>query len=211
MGNFSRNTYAPQKQYVAVRLEQGVPLVDADWNEGQDVTRNELYDGLRAFAPNSALRGGLVVTPAGPGNDIFLSPGVAVVGGWPIHLYSAMRYTTQRYTDLLTATADGVAVVGPVPLTQPGGPRTDIVYLDVFEREVTSAEDPLLVNGAIGIETSTRTRREIVLRVAEGGAPPASNARPCPPADRAAQPQRRAADRRADRRHQAVPAVGWHP
>jgi len=75
---------------VAVRLEQGVPLVDADWNEGQDVTRNEVYDGLRAFAPNSALRGGLVVTPAGPGNDIFLSPASRVIGGWPIHLYAAI-------------------------------------------------------------------------------------------------------------------------
>lgn len=173
MGNFSRNTYAPQRQYVAVRLEQGVPLVDADWNELQDITRNEVYDGLRAFAPNSALRGGLLVSPAGAGNDIFLSPGVAVIGGWPIRLYSAMRYTTQRYTDLITATNDGVAQVGPNPLTQPGGPRTDIVYLDVFEREVTSAEDPNLINGAIGIETATRTRREIVLRVAEGGVVPA--------------------------------------
>src|SRR5690349_4492623 len=166
MGNFSRDTYRPQQHYVAVRLEQGVPLVDADWNELQDITRNEVYDGLRAFAPNSALRGGLLVTPAGVGNDIFLSTGAAVLGGWPINLYSAMRYTTQRYVDLITATNDGVAFVGPNPLTQPAGPRTDIVYLDVFEREVASAEDPNLVNSAIGIETATRTKREIMLRVA---------------------------------------------
>jgi hypothetical protein len=172
MGNFSRNTYVPQKQYVAVRLEQGVPLVDADWNEGQDLTRNELYDGLRAFAPNSALRGGLEVTPAGPG-DLALSPGTAVIDGWPIHLHAPLGYSTQRYATAATAAADGVAAVTPVPLTQPGGPRTDIAYLDVFEREVTSLEDPSLVNGAVGIETATRLRREIVLRVVQGGAPPA--------------------------------------
>jgi hypothetical protein len=51
------------------------------------------------------------------------------------------------------------------------------VYLDVFEREVTSAEDPILINGAIGIETCTRLKREVVLRVAEGVVTP-----PAPPA-----------------------------
>ena len=29
MGNFSRNTFDPAKRYTAVRLQQGVPLVDA--------------------------------------------------------------------------------------------------------------------------------------------------------------------------------------
>ena len=33
MGNFSRNTFDPVKDYVAVRLQQGVPILDADWNE----------------------------------------------------------------------------------------------------------------------------------------------------------------------------------
>jgi len=33
MGNFSRNTFDPLKDYVAVRLQQGVPVLDADWNE----------------------------------------------------------------------------------------------------------------------------------------------------------------------------------
>ena len=46
MGNFSRNTFDPLKDYVAVRLQQGVPVLDADWNELNDVTRQELYDAL---------------------------------------------------------------------------------------------------------------------------------------------------------------------
>ena len=44
MGNFSRNTFDPLKDYVGVRLQQGVPVLDADWNELNDVTRQELYD-----------------------------------------------------------------------------------------------------------------------------------------------------------------------
>ena len=46
MGNFSRNTFDPLKDYVAVRLQQGVPVLDADWNELNDVTRQELYDAF---------------------------------------------------------------------------------------------------------------------------------------------------------------------
>ena len=40
MGNFSRDTFDPNKNYVGVRLQQGVPLVDADWNELNDIIRH---------------------------------------------------------------------------------------------------------------------------------------------------------------------------
>jgi hypothetical protein len=169
MGNFSRTTFDPAKAYSAVRLQQGVPLVDADWNELQDITRNELYDALLTVAPN-ALQASVVLVGAG-NNDLQLSPGVVVVGGRPVRIASPIRYTTQRYANGATAAADGVPAAAP--LTTPGTARTDIVFLDVFEREVGRAEDPNIVNAAIGIETSVRLRREIVLRVAEGGAIPA--------------------------------------
>ena len=52
MGNFSRNTFNPNKNYVGVRLQQGVPLVDADWNELDDVIRNEIYSGLGQAFPD---------------------------------------------------------------------------------------------------------------------------------------------------------------
>jgi hypothetical protein len=168
MGNFSRNTFDAAKGYVAVRLQQGVPLVDADWNEAEDVTRHELYEGLRAALPSIARRGGLDAAPAGAGDDVALSPGSAVVDGRPVQVFAQLRYSTQRYANAAVAAADGVAPVAPIPLTQPAGPRTDAVYLDLFEREVTSAEDAALVNPAIGVETATRLRREVVLRVAEG-------------------------------------------
>jgi hypothetical protein len=48
MGNFSRDTFDPSKQYTGVRLQQGVPLVDADWNELNDVIRQELYESQSA-------------------------------------------------------------------------------------------------------------------------------------------------------------------
>jgi len=178
MGNFSRNTFDPTKNYVAVRLEQGVPLVDADWNELEDVTRTEVYEALRSASANVASRGGLDVAPAAA-NDIVVSAGRAVVDGDPIRTFAALQYSTQRYANAATAAADGVAQAAP--LTQPAAARIDCVYLDVFEREVTSAEDPNLINGAIALETSTRLKREVVLRVAEGATSPP----PAPPAGHA--------------------------
>jgi hypothetical protein len=174
MGNFSRDTYKPAQGYAAVRLQQGVPLVDADWNEQADIARNELYGGLTACAGTVAARGGLQVLGTGP-NDLAVTSGQAVVGGRPVSIATPRVYATQRYRDQALATKDGV--VRPPDLTTPGAPRTDIVFLDVFEREVNSVEDPFLVNPAIGIETSVRTKREIVVRVAEG-----SSTLPAPPA-----------------------------
>src|SRR5215213_5636074 len=165
MGNFSRNTFDPLKRYSAVRLQQGVPLVDADWNELQDVTRNELYDAMLVVLPN-ALSPSMLLTPVG-NNDLQLNTGVAIAQGRPAKLNNPLRYSTQRYANAATAAADGVPVVPP--LTTPSQPRTDLVLIDVFEREVGSAEDPSIVNTAIGVETAVRLRRELVLRVVEGG------------------------------------------
>ena len=52
MGNFSRNTFDALKRYTAVRLQQGVPLVDADWNEKDDIRRYELRAFLKWFVGN---------------------------------------------------------------------------------------------------------------------------------------------------------------
>jgi hypothetical protein len=169
MGNFSRDTYKPAQSYAAVRLQQGVPLVDADWNEQADIARNELYGGLAVCAGTAAVRGGgLQVAGTGTPNDLVVGPGQAVIAGRPVSIATPRTYTTQRYRDATPAQTDNV--VRPPDLTTPAAPRTDIVYLDMFEREVNSGEDPFLVNPAIGIETSVRTKREIVLRVAEGTA-----------------------------------------
>ncbi|NIO87508.1 MAG: hypothetical protein GTN53_43345, partial [Candidatus Aminicenantes bacterium] len=54
------------------------------------------------------------------------------------------------------------------PLSPPtDGERIDMVYLDVWEREVDAYEDDKLINEDIGIETCVRLKREWVVRVAE--------------------------------------------
>jgi hypothetical protein len=181
MGNFSRNTFQPEKGYVGVRLQQGVPLVDADWNELNDVVRQELYNGLGMLssgisAPNSSNFGFVVLAgffnlPVNP-NDFYVFPGQALVGGRPLNMpltstADVIRYTTQPWVNPARASQDGVAVIPP--LTTPATNRTDLVYLDVWEREVNSAEDSNLINPVIGVETCVRLKREVAIRVVEGG------------------------------------------
>jgi hypothetical protein len=175
MGNFSRNTFDPLKDYVGVRLQQGVPVLDADWNELNDVTLQELYGALSLTFTDGVQPHGfdLEVGFRSEPNDFGVLAGAALIQGRPVRVRTNVRYSTQPWTDPKRAARDGVAVIPP--LTTPTGtattpPRTDIVYLDVWEREVGSAEDANLINPAIGVETCVRVKREAAVRVAEGTA-----------------------------------------
>jgi len=175
MGNFSRSTFDPLKNYVGVRLQQGVPVLDADWNELNDVTRQELYDTFSLTFTDGIQPHGFDLEVSGrqEPNDLGVLAGAALIQGRTIRLRNNVHYSTQPWTDPKRAAHDGVAVIPP--LTTPTGsahtpPRTDIVYLDVWDREVGSTEDTNLINPAIGVETCVRIKREAAVRVAEGTA-----------------------------------------
>jgi hypothetical protein len=174
MGNFSRNTFDPVKNYVGVRLQQGVPVLDADWNELNDVARQELYDTFSLTFTDGIQPGGFdfEVGFSEQPNDFKVLAGAALIQGRAVRVHKNLRYSTQPWTDPRRAARDGVAVIPP--LTTPPGPpegappRIDIVYLDVWDREVGSDEDASLINPAIGVETCVRLKREAAVRVAEG-------------------------------------------
>jgi hypothetical protein len=180
MGNFSRNTFDRLKHYVGVRLQQGVPLIDADWNEQEDIRKFELQAFLKWFAGNGVPSGNdgfLILAAAGTtnnfdikgGNGTAQGAGRCIVEGLDAMLESTMRYTSQPlYNNPTLAAKWGVASIAP--LTTPGAARIDLVYIDVWEREVDSSEDGNLVNPAIGIESCVRLRREWAVRVAQGAA-----------------------------------------
>ena len=180
MGDFSRDTFDPTNNYVAVRLQQGVPVLDADWNELNDITRHEIYDGLHLTFSDGIQPGGFdfEVLQTSPGtNDFRILAGTALLLGRPVHVRENLRYSTQPWSDPKRAVRHGVAVIPPLTIpTGPSGtqPRTDIVYLDVWEREVGGNEDDNLINPTIGIETSVRLKREAAVRVAEGTPTPPS-------------------------------------
>ena len=67
MGNFSRDTFkltnimhqlitgepvSNPTHYVGIRLQQGVPVLDADWNELEDIHRYDVQTCLQYFYGN---------------------------------------------------------------------------------------------------------------------------------------------------------------
>ena len=293
MGDFSRSTFDRVKHYVGVRLQQGVPLVDADWNELEDIRRYEVQAFLKWFVGDgvpanndgfriAALAGGgvntirLTASAAGPGRssvtvNVAASTAAAVLGFTTANQQASRRSAPARLTGdatqpfvltpgmTLVVSAEGAApqtvtfnaestaaqvvsainaaltrvvasvgtgddfvIIGgdgtpegagrclvdgrdavhegrlayasqplyandalaaewgvPVvaPLAPPStGSRVDLIYLDVWDREVTAAEDDSLVNPMIGVESSVRLRREWAVRVRPGSlAVPAPN------------------------------------
>ena len=189
--NISRDTFDKLKHYVGVRLQQGVPLVDADWNEQEDIRRYELQAFLKWFVGNGVPEGndGFRILPVTDeiGNDFIIKggddtaegAGRCLVEGWDVINESNLNYTAQLlYEEEDLATKWGVAPVKKLKPPTDGG-RTDTVYLDVWEREVDFKEDKSLINSAIGVGTCVRLKREWVVRVAEGKS---ENELPAPPA-----------------------------
>ncbi len=81
-GEFTRNSFRPDRHYTAVRLQQGRVLLDADWNEQADIARwyerqaNADIIGPAGFPEDAP---GFALTPV-PG-DLIISPGRAYVAG----------------------------------------------------------------------------------------------------------------------------------
>jgi len=84
MGNFSRDTFDRLDRYVGVRLQQGVPLVDADWNEQEDIRKYELQAFLKWFAGNGVPQGNdgfQILSASGRQNDFVIRGGDGTAEG----------------------------------------------------------------------------------------------------------------------------------
>ena len=157
--------------------KEGLTLVvSADGMEEKTVTfkKGNFRAAEVVAAINSAMSN--LTASAGTGNDFDIKggdgtaegAGRCLVEGWDVINESDLRYTKQPlYKN--DALAEKWDVKQVKTLTPPSAKRTDTVYLDVWEREVdTAEEDKDLVNPEIGVETCVRLKCEWVVRVAEG-------------------------------------------
>ena len=174
MGNFSRDTFkltnvmhqlitgepvSNARHYLGVRLQQGVPVLDADWNELEDIRRTELLVMLRHFIGNGVPAGnqGFQVLSTSGDNDFSIGEGIILVDGLLAINSNLTTYQTHTNASELPA------------LTTPAADRTDLVYLDTWEEEIgaTDSGDSRLINDLIGIETAVRIERKWSVRVQE--------------------------------------------
>jgi hypothetical protein len=193
MGNFSRDTFDPLKRYASVRLQQGVPLIDADWNEMEDIRRSELRTFLKWFVGD-----GLPAKSNGSRNDAFRIEALSIpsvdnfriladgsndgssasrylVNGIEVFITQDIDFKSQplheNYTGPNPPVAADVIPVDPNASkvrTIPIAAGSYLVYLDIWEREIGRGDDEQLVNPLIGVETCVRIKRDWAVRVRPG-------------------------------------------
>jgi hypothetical protein len=159
-----------RKNYVAVRVEQGVPVLDRDLNLLGDLIWNMVQSVVRHHIGDSAVANGFRIGQVNPtANDFSIEQGTCLIDGYEVILSKNTNYSAQ--------------IPVPPALTDPGGvARTDTVYLDVWRDEVDETTDAGLANlPDVGMRTSTRLRVASVVRVNENatslpsGQPPAGH------------------------------------
>ena len=153
-GDFTRDTFYPANHFCRVLMQQGRVQLDADWNEQAAI----LLYYLRSLAGDligqhgGPVPAGFAVTPVASGtqpiSDLNLSPGHYYVDGILCELDSG---TTASYHQ---------QPAFPNPPAIP--PGTDaIVYLDIWERHLTSAQQDQIREVALG-GPDTASRAQIV-------------------------------------------------
>lgn len=198
MAVITPDTFDPLRRYVGVRLQQGVPIVDADENEREDIRRFELRaflkwfvgdgvpegnDGFRieALPPGAEsatdfiIRAGGPPAPAGTGNveKALKYVGRCLVDGYDVIIEDDVRFTEQPLHASQPGAAALAAAYGVPPVSPLHPADGGVVYLDVWHRLVTPTEDPELVHPGLGTESCSRHRREWVVRVRLGSGAPA--------------------------------------
>src|SRR5438445_6980636 len=114
MAVITLSTFDPLKARCNVRLQQGVPIVDADWNELDDIRKFELRAYLKWFVGDGIPDGSdafriNAITPAVA--DVFIiRAGVAAAGAGTPNYDLALRFAGR-------AIVDGLDVIIPQDAT----------------------------------------------------------------------------------------------
>lgn len=144
------DTFDPAKSYIGIRLQQGVPLLDRDWNELEDIRRyvertlREQYVG--EGVPDGS--GFAVTAPTVPApDDLVIGAGRCSVAGFDVW--------NQHDEVLFSSQGDGV----PLPAALPDATDVVTIYLEPDVVRVDSTGDPSLSNSQdINLETCVRDR-----------------------------------------------------
>ncbi|MBB6253162.1 IPT/TIG domain-containing protein [Nitrospirillum iridis] len=188
MAVITNSTFDPLKARCNVRLQQGVPIVDADWNELDDIRKFELRAFLKWYVGDGIPDGsdGFRIDATGATDDFIIRAGVAPAAPGTTNYAIALRNTGRCIADgldvliqadisykgqaLFTAPGpDGAPKIQPIPVLN----GNVLVYLDISERLVTAQEDPSLVLSGLGTESCARMRREWCVRTRVGTTIPA--------------------------------------
>ncbi|VWX57052.1 Right handed beta helix region family protein [Burkholderiales bacterium 8X] len=173
--DLSRMRLNPLLDYAGVELKQGAVLLDADANELVAI----LDRRLRALASDTLGRATVSAnTPeafkvTAVAGALQIGRGRMYVDGMLAENHGVAGSNAgaeARFDDLLAETFfDGPIALAeqpylPAPAALPSS-GVHLVYLDVWDRELTHLEQPALIESAIGVETSSRRQTAWQVRV----------------------------------------------
>jgi hypothetical protein len=163
-GDYSRQRFDPKNDFSGVFMQQGRVQLDADWNELVEILerrrRAETTDTIgRCVVPKETPDGFLIQITGGA---VTIGRGRIYVDGLlaenegqaPLEFDPVlaeergtlpMPYLEQPYLP-------NAAAIAPLPVD--GGPH--LLYIDVWQREVSYLERPDLIEPAVGVDTTTR-------------------------------------------------------
>lgn len=148
-GDFTRFTFNPRKHYSSVRMQQGRVQLDADWNEEEDIRlHHERTINLDTFGACGAPieHAGFGIKYVEEKDDFLISRGRYYIDGILCENECDVYYSDQPHFWPQESVKD-----------LPEGYY--LAYLDVWERSITSIEDPGIREVALGgPDTTTRTK-----------------------------------------------------
>ncbi len=158
-GDFSRQTFDPGKHFLRVLQQQGRVQLDADWNEQMAILLHYLQtlaaDIIGPFGGPSGEHLGFAIRPKIDGSDFEIGTGRYYVSGMLCEM--ARRFKPDE-SELVSTYFDQLDY--PLDRTRfPLPPPPYLVYLDVWERHLTSVEDLRLREVALdGPDTASRSK-----------------------------------------------------
>lgn len=155
-GDFSRNTFHPEKSFTRVLMQQGRVQIDADWNEQVSIVLHYMRTlATDLIGDHGGPAGQFEIT--GPSVDDFHISG----GHYYVKGLLCENPASTTYKELPEWRRPG-----NVALQTPGAGTTDyyIVYLDVWERHVNYVVDDQIREKALG-GPDTGTRSQLVWQI----------------------------------------------
>src|SRR5262245_43802462 len=174
MAVITPSSFDPLKTRCNVRLQQGVPIVDADWNELDDIRKFEMRAFVKWFVGDGIpdANDGFRIDAVGAADDFVIRAGGSTPASGASNAEIALRNVGRCGAECLDVIMPcdvnfhaqpvpiGAPAIAPIPVVT--GPVT--VYLDVWERLVTFQEDPSLVLPGLGTESCARVKRSFAVR-----------------------------------------------
>ena len=153
-GDFSRDTFDPQKHFSAVLMQQGRVQVDADWNEQQAIYHNRIHtEAIDVIGKCGTPKYDAGFEIEAADSEFTISAGRFYVGGILCQNEAEVLYSEQP--DL----------VDPTSLTDLlANARAGIIYLDVWQRHLTALDVPEIKEVALG-KPDTTTRLKTIWQV----------------------------------------------